>query len=94
MLYFVFGFIKRLVRPLFSPLRELPGPKPSSIFLGSVREAFNAEVYETWAQDFGSTFVFKQFFNVRIPSSDFTLISRLRVRSDGGDGLDRRRTPF
>ncbi|TDL20680.1 cytochrome P450 [Rickenella mellea] len=65
-LYYFFKVVRLLVRPMFSPLRDLPGPKTSNLILGhldEIRKAQNAEVHERWVEEYGKTLVYKQFFN-------------------------------
>ncbi len=57
-----------LVRPMFWPLRHLPGPKSPSLIFGNMNEIMKGgpgEVHEDWVEKYGNTLTYKAFFNVR-----------------------------
>lgn len=58
--YFAFKFTYSLIRPFWSPLRTLPGPKSSSFFWGHLQEIFKSgpsEAHLKWAYEYGPTYV-------------------------------------
>lgn len=67
--YLSSGLLWSSIRQCLSPLRMLTGPKPSSWFLGSLREMHDSEnnnLIERWVDQHGSTFVYKGFCGVRV----------------------------
>src|SRR6266481_1672505 len=51
---------KLLVRPFFSPLRDLPGPANPSLLFGHLQQIFKAqpgELHEKWVDQYGPTLV-------------------------------------
>lgn len=58
-----------ILRPMFSALRNLPGPTSWNFFMGNlneIRKAEGVEVHEKWVKEYGKTMTYKAFFNVSI----------------------------
>ena len=56
----LFYVVSKLVRPLFSPLRDLPGPASPSLLFGHLSQIFKAlpgELHEKWVNEYGPTLV-------------------------------------
>ncbi|KAF8604786.1 cytochrome P450 [Ceratobasidium sp. AG-I] len=54
------------IRKLFSPLRQLAGPKNDSLLFGNLRQLFTAQqssIHEDWLEKYGSTFAFRGFLS-------------------------------
>ncbi|TDL20681.1 cytochrome P450 [Rickenella mellea] len=67
-LYYLFKVVRLFVRPVFSPLRDLPGPKTYNLILGHLgyihkSENSPGELREKWVEEYGKTFVYKGFVN-------------------------------
>src|SRR5258706_13713314 len=66
-----FYFLRSYIRPLFSPLRVIPGPdKPHWLrgHFGQIIEDINTgDAEQKWMAQFGHTFKFKAFFSVSLP---------------------------
>lgn len=64
-----FSLVRVLVRPLFSPLRHVPGPPGGSLLLGHA-DAFweprKESVIEEWIAKYGHILKFKDFLNVSV----------------------------
>lgn len=62
-LYIVF------VKPRFSALRVLRGPKPRSVFWGHVMDLATSDdpgsLHEEWTREYGHVYAFRFLFNVR-----------------------------
>lgn len=66
-----------LLKPVFSPLRELRGPKGESLIWGDLKRIWKEDalrLFDKWEEEYGPVFVFKVFFNVRIRSLACTCI--------------------
>lgn len=60
LIYVIGKLLYALARPLWSPLRALPGPKSSSFVWGNLREVFKSgpsEAHLKWAHEYGPTLV-------------------------------------
>lgn len=70
--FFLYGFYKavcQLLRPYFSSLRDIPGPKSSSFIYGHVKELRGLEestILDNWIKQYGKVIKIKQFLGVRI----------------------------
>ena len=65
--YGVIRVVRWFVRPLWSPLRVLPGPpNPSLIYgnLSEIRKSDFSELHEKWAEQYGRVMKYKAFFGV------------------------------
>ena len=66
--YAFFKLAKAAIRPLFSPLRHLPGPPNPSFIFGNFKQIWHAEksvLYEQWIDQYGTTLKYKGLLNVR-----------------------------
>ena len=66
--YVVYELSLRILRLYRSPLRELCGPPSLSWVFGSVEGIIEADaerLFDQWAQQYGRTFMYSSFFNVR-----------------------------
>ncbi|GJJ14105.1 hypothetical protein Clacol_008362 [Clathrus columnatus] len=64
--YFLTKFIYSVIKPYWSPLRALPGPKSKSLLWGHLQDIFKsgpAEAHLKWTYEYGFTFVYKGFLN-------------------------------
>jgi len=70
-----FCVLRAYIRPLFSPLRVIPGPDKPHWLYGHFRQikadANTGDTKQKWMAQFGHIYRFKAFFNVRLP--DFLL---------------------
>ncbi|OSD01474.1 cytochrome P450 [Trametes coccinea BRFM310] len=67
-LYFLWTFLSLLVRQARSPLRHLPGPPSTSLFMGNLKELHDQEnngLVARWASSFGRAFVYRGFMGGR-----------------------------
>lgn len=68
-----FYILRAYIRPLFSPLRYIPGPdKPHWLrgHFGRIIEDTNTgDTEQKWFAQFGHTLKFKAFLNVSLPNS-------------------------
>lgn len=101
-----FDILQRILRPLFSPLRLLPGPPSSSWLFGNlleIRALDNVDPHEQWFKQYGPVFKYKGFLNVRYTSSIIFLcpsacrcpcemLSRLYAQNDRVLAMDMRAT--
>ena len=77
--HYVAKLLHRVFHPYFSPLRDLKGPKSTSLFYGNLKEIFTAEameLHERWREEYGPVYKYKGFFNVRRPPFSLILFSR------------------
>ncbi|KAL5478249.1 hypothetical protein ACEPAI_2433 [Sanghuangporus weigelae] len=84
----VYGFaklVRRVLRPLSSPLRSLPGPRSSNFIYGNlseIRKADVLELHEKWAQEYGNVFKYKAFFGEdRLCTMDLRAINHILTHS-------------
>ncbi|KAH9926684.1 cytochrome P450 [Fomitopsis serialis] len=66
--YAIWKVAKILVAPYRSSVRNLPGPPSASWILGSVRdmdESNNNLVFEVWRKQYGQTFKYQEWLNLR-----------------------------
>ncbi|KAL5498061.1 hypothetical protein ACEPAH_2992 [Sanghuangporus vaninii] len=84
----VYGFaklVRRVLRPLSTPLRSLPGPPSSSFIYGNlseIRKADVLELHEKWAQEYGSVFKYKAFFGEdRLCTMDLRALNHILTHS-------------
>lgn len=66
-LYGAYQIGRRLLKPYFSPLKDLPGPPSKSFFFGNleeIRKAENSILHEEWIAQYGKVMKYKAFFNV------------------------------
>ena len=57
------------IKPNFSHLRQLQGPKRGGLILGNLKQIGKLGelgLWQKWEKEFGKVFVFKVFFNVRV----------------------------
>ena len=57
------------IKPNFSHLRQLQGPKREGLILGNLKQIGKLGelgLWQKWEKEFGKVFVFKVFFNVRV----------------------------
>ena len=67
-LYFLWTFLLLLLRQARSPLRHLPGPPSTSLFMGNLPELHDQEntgLVARWAHSYGSAFVYRGFMGGR-----------------------------
>ncbi|KZS96604.1 cytochrome P450 [Sistotremastrum niveocremeum HHB9708] len=74
------------IRPLLSPLRTLPGPKPFNYIWGSVKDIQSHDpgmAHLKWIKEFGNTFVFKGLFSInRLYTHDLRAVSHIISNPD------------
>ena len=62
------SFRRFFLVPVFSPLRELPGPeKDSSIFWGNLKPLLSGQsgvIHEEWFKKYGPTITYRELFSV------------------------------
>ncbi|KAH9899345.1 cytochrome P450 [Cubamyces lactineus] len=67
-LYFLWTFLLLLLRQARSPLRHLPGPPSTSLFMGNLQELHDQEntgLVARWTHSYGSAFVYRGFMGGR-----------------------------
>jgi hypothetical protein len=78
-----FCFLRAYIRPLFSPLRVIPGPdKPHWLYghFGRIISDTNTgDTEQKWMAQFGHVFKFKAFFSVRLPNLPRSLPSTVPI---------------
>lgn len=82
--YFTTKFLYGVIRPFWSPLRNLPGPKNRNLIWGHLQEIFKdepAEAHIRWAYEYGPTYV-SLFFMMTRCSSNTRLIATTRYTKD------------
>lgn len=65
----LYQFIRGTLRPLFSPLRLVPGPPSGGFLMGNLRAIFEADpvvLHEKWAKEYGPVVKYKTFVNVSL----------------------------
>ncbi|KAI9067006.1 cytochrome P450 [Trametes sanguinea] len=68
LLYFLWTFLLLLVRQARSPLRHMPGPPSTSLFMGNLKELHDQEnngLVARWAGSYGRAFVYRGFMGGR-----------------------------
>ncbi|KAL7277334.1 hypothetical protein ACG7TL_009192 [Trametes sanguinea] len=68
LLYFLWTFLLLLVRQAISPLRHMPGPPSTSLFMGNLKELHDQEnngLVARWASSYGRAFVYRGFMGGR-----------------------------
>ncbi|KAH8102315.1 cytochrome P450 [Cristinia sonorae] len=82
---FVIKVIPFLIRPWFSPLRQLPGPPNPSWLFGQLRNRFSTEnllKVEQWKAEYGPSFVINGLFGVhRLHTHDMKALHHVLVHS-------------
>ncbi|KAF8513725.1 cytochrome P450 [Hysterangium stoloniferum] len=79
------AFHRVFLAPFLSPLRGLPGPKPTSFVWGSLREVFDSDPavqHMKWVEEYGPTMVYKGIFNSnRVMTLDSKALSHILSHS-------------
>lgn len=68
LLYGIYKAIYQLLRPYFSSLRDIPGPKSNSLIYGHVRELRGIEdptLLHKWVEQYGKVVKIRMFAGVR-----------------------------
>ena len=63
----MYKLLEVFIKPLFSPLRDLPGPPSPSFVFGNLKEIFDADnsvLHEAWTEKYGHTLMYRAWFNV------------------------------
>ncbi|KDQ54074.1 hypothetical protein JAAARDRAFT_38679 [Jaapia argillacea MUCL 33604] len=83
--YNLYRLVKLVLRPVFSPLRRLQGPRSDSWFYGNFKQIFtteNSTLHEEWVAEYGHTLKYKGMFNLdRIVTTDLRAIQHVLSQS-------------
>ncbi|CAK5263997.1 unnamed protein product [Mycena citricolor] len=63
----LYELLKLVYKEFNSPIKHLPGPKPTHWFYGNMRDIFRAEasvLHEQWVQEYGPTIKYKGLFGM------------------------------
>ncbi|KAJ7750274.1 cytochrome P450 [Mycena metata] len=66
-LFGLYQILKLVYQVFNSPVRHLPGPKPTHFFFGNFREIWKAEnsvMHEQWVQEYGPTIKYQGLFGI------------------------------
>lgn len=66
----LYHFVPIVYKSFASPLRNLRGPPPDSLFYGNfkaIATAENSVLQEEWEEKYGSTIAYRGLFGVRVP---------------------------
>ncbi|KAF8061719.1 cytochrome P450 [Lyophyllum atratum] len=82
----VYSGLRFIYDELTSPLRDLPGPKNSSLIYGNYQEIWaegNSQPQERWVREYGSTLRFRGFFgSTRLFTTDTKALNHILMKTD------------
>ncbi|KAJ6558119.1 cytochrome P450 monooxygenase [Mycena capillaripes] len=84
--YALYELLKLVYAELNSPIRHLPGPKPTHWFYGNMKEIFKAEnsvMHEQWVEEYGTTLKYKFLGGItRLYTTDTTALNHFLTNSN------------
>ncbi|KAJ7221601.1 cytochrome P450 [Mycena pura] len=83
--YALYQLLKLVYREYNSPLRYLPGPKPTHFLFGNLKDIWKAEnsvLHEQWVQEYGPTLTYKGFLGLtRLYTTDTKALNHFLTHS-------------